>query len=73
MRKLILLVTLTLSVSGCGSGLVADKSLEALCQDTKGPRKQHGMVLAEAKDPGVILSGSRLLRMLDGGCKPYGG
>lgn len=65
MRKLTLMAILTLPVAGCMSA----GSLDALCDGTEAARREHAAALADDGGPKSVVTGARLIRLTDAGCK----
>jgi len=64
MQKLLWVTILALCVSGCVSGA----SNEALCDGTRAARDDHAAALATAEPDSVVVTGARLIRLIDAGC-----
>ena len=66
MRTLILLTILLFCVS-C-SGIVTPAPNDALCDATREARADLAKVLAVSADDAAVVSGARLIRVIDAGC-----
>ena len=64
MKKLLWVMILTLPAAGCVSGA----SNEALCDGTRAARDDHAAALATAEPDSVVVTGARLIRLIDAGC-----
>ena len=64
MRKLILAMTLTLPVAGCVSG----GNPMAICDGTTQARTAHAAALADDGGDLSVVTGARLIRLIDAGC-----
>ena len=62
--RLLVCLTLTLPASGCVSAV----SGEALCAGTEQARTEHAAALASDGGPLSVVSGARLIRLIDAGC-----
>ena len=58
---------LTLPVAGCASG--PQTSPEALCDGSRAARAEHAARLVDSDDAGLLLSGQRLIALIDAGCR----
>ena len=65
MKKLLWVMILTLPAAGCVSG----GSNEALCDGTRAARDDHAAALATAEPDSVVVTGARLIALVDEGCK----
>lgn len=59
-------MTLPLCVSGCVS--VTPTSADALCGGTRAARADHASALADTQDERVLMTGARLISLIDAGC-----
>lgn len=57
-------MTLTLLAAGCQSA-VSDK---AICDGTKQARTAHAAALASGGDDAAVITGARLISLIDAGC-----
>jgi len=57
-------LTLTLPASGCGIAVSAD----AICAGTETARTEHAAALADDGGPLSLVTGARLIRLIDAGC-----
>ena len=64
--RLIMAMTLTLLAAGCVSG--TKTSGEALCDGSRAARADHAEVLAVSPDDRAVVSGARLIAVIDAGC-----
>ena len=64
--RLIMAMTLTLLAAGCVSG--TKTSGEALCDGSRAARADHAAALADTQDERVLMTGARLIGLLDAGC-----
>jgi hypothetical protein len=55
---------LTLPVTGCVSGAIG----EAICDGTEAARTEHAAALADDGGPLSLVTGARLIQLLDAGC-----
>ena len=55
---------LTLPVTGCVSAVSGD----AICAGTKEARTEHAAALADDGGPLSLVTGARLIRLIDAGC-----
>lgn len=60
-------MTLPLCVSGCVSA--TPTSVDALCGGTREARADHAAALADTQDERVLMTGARLIRLVDVGCE----
>lgn len=60
-----LVMILALSVSGCVS--VANNA--AVCDGTKAARREHAAALAADGGDRSVLTGAKLIRLMDAGCR----
>ena len=67
MRRQKRAMILTLLVAGCVSA--PRTSPEALCDGSRAARAEHAQRLAESADAGLVLSGQRLIALIDAGCR----
>jgi hypothetical protein len=61
-----LLVCLTLTLPGCG--LKSAVSGNAICAGTEQARTEHAAALADDGGPLSLVTGARLIRLIDAGC-----
>jgi hypothetical protein len=61
-------MTLTLPVAGCMSAV----SSSAVCDGTVQARTQHAAALAADGGPLSVVTGARLIRLMDAGCERAG-
>jgi hypothetical protein len=66
MRTLLWAMTLPLCVSGCVSA--TQNSADAICSGTRDARADHAAALADTQDERTLMTGARLIRLLDSGC-----
>ena len=59
-------MTLPLFVSGCVSA--TPTSGDAICSATRAARAEHAAALADTQDNRVLMTGARLIRLVDAGC-----
>ncbi len=64
--KWIPLLILPLLASGCVT--VTPGSLDALCQGTRDARVEHAVALAVSVDDRAVVTGARLIELVDAGC-----
>ena len=57
-------LTLTLPASGCGIAVSAD----AICAGTEAARAEHAAALADDGGDASVVTGARLIMLLDAGC-----
>ena len=62
--KLLVCLTLTLPVTGCVSGVSGD----AICSGTEQARTEHAAALADDGGSLSLVTGARLIQILDSGC-----
>ena len=62
--RLLVCLTLTLPASGC----VSVASGEAICGATEAARTEHAAALADDGGPLSLVTGARLIRLIDAGC-----
>ena len=62
--RLLVCLTLTLPVTGCVSAVSGD----AICAGTKEARTEHAAALADDGGPLSLVTGARLIRLIDAGC-----
>ncbi len=62
--RLVACLMLTLPASGCVSAV----SGEALCDGTDAARTEHASALADDGGPLSLVTGARLIQILDAGC-----
>jgi len=55
---------LTLPVTGC----VSVASTDAVCDGTEAARTEHAAALADDGGPLSVVTGARLIRLIDAGC-----
>lgn len=66
MMRMLLWVTIPLFfVSGCQNA----GSLDALCDGTEAARREHAAALAVDGSDREVVTGARLIRLIDAGCK----
>ena len=59
-------MTLMLSGSGCVS--VTPTSGDAICAGTRDARADHAAALADTQDERALMTGARLIKLIDAGC-----
>ena len=64
--RLISAMTLTLLAAGCASG--TQTSGDALCDGSRQARADHAASLADSADDRAVVSGARLIALIDAGC-----
>ena len=52
----------------CGSGCVSGASAPAICDGTRAARADHAAALAVSPDDRAVVTGARLIRLIDAGC-----
>lgn len=57
-------MTLLFCVTGCASAVNSD----AVCAGTEKARTEHAAALADDGGPASVVTGARLIRLLDAGC-----
>ena len=57
---------LPLCVSGCVSA--TPTSLDAVCSGTRAARASHAAALADSPDDRAVVTGARLIGLIDAGC-----
>lgn len=62
--RLLVCLTLTLPVTGC----VSVASGNAVCDGTEAARTEHAAALADDGGPLSLVTGARLIRLIDVGC-----
>lgn len=65
MRRLTLVMIPMLFATGCTSVGVSDS---ALCAGLSAPATEHAAALAEDAGPHSVVTGARLIRLIDAGC-----
>ena len=60
-------MTLTLLAAGCAS--VTPTSGDALCDGSRQARADHAAALAVSPDDRAVVSGARLIALIDAGCR----
>ncbi len=69
LMRFLLLTLLTPVVSGCANEIPkVDEKPPAICDGSRAARADHAKALAETEDEKVLLTGARLIDMLDAGC-----
>ncbi len=66
MRMLLWMMILPLCVSGCVNA--TPTSLDAVCSGTRAARASHAAALADTQDERALMTGARLIGLLDAGC-----
>ncbi|VDC31537.1 hypothetical protein [Pseudogemmobacter humi] len=64
--RLITAMTLTLLVAGCVNG--TQTSGDALCDGSREARTDHAAALADSADDRAVVTGARLIALIDAGC-----
>lgn len=65
MRKMMLAMILMLPAAGCQSVVSSDA---ALCSGSAAARRDHAAALAVSPDGASVVTGARLIRLIDAGC-----
>ncbi|NPD15729.1 hypothetical protein HOY34_11000 [Xinfangfangia sp. D13-10-4-6] len=66
MFRMITALCLMMPAAGCVIG--PRTSGDALCDGTRAARAEHAAALADSADDRAVVSGARLIRLLDAGC-----
>ena len=66
MRMLLWATILPLCVSGCVTA--TPNSADALCGGTRQARADHAAALADTQDERVLMTGARLIGLVEAGC-----
>jgi len=61
------MLTLTSCVTACVSATPGRH--EALCDGTRAARADHAAALAASADDSAVVTGARLIRLIDAGCR----
>ena len=65
--RLIMAMTLTLLAAGCQS--VTQTSGSAICDGSRKARADHAAALAVSPDDRAVITGARLVALIDAGCQ----
>lgn len=65
--RLIMAMTLTLLAAGCMNG--TQTSGDAICDGSRAARADHAAALAASPDDRAVITGARLVALIDAGCQ----